>query len=107
MLEVNQLTKSFGNRIAVDHLEFKIASGEVFTWLLSLMRMQYSMKRLADNDMLTSQSFLDGLLIITSSSVIISLPSIFSLSHLRWMILPIFLNLTISPSVRTTLLKSL
>ena len=33
MLEVNQLTKSFGNRIAVDHLNFKIASGEVLCLL--------------------------------------------------------------------------
>ncbi|AFI84528.1 ABC transporter ATP-binding protein [Methylophaga nitratireducenticrescens] len=33
MLEVNQLTKSFGNRIAVDHLDFKIASGEVLCLL--------------------------------------------------------------------------
>ncbi len=59
MLEVNQLTKSFGNRIAVDHLDVKIASGEVFTWLSPLMRVQYSMNRLADTDMLTSQSFLE------------------------------------------------
>ena len=33
MLEVNQLTKSFGNRIAVDNLDFKIASGEVLCLL--------------------------------------------------------------------------
>lgn len=33
MLEVNQLTKSFGNRIAVDHLDFKIAFGEVLCLL--------------------------------------------------------------------------
>ena len=37
MLEVYQLTKLFGNRIAVEYLDFKIASGEVFTWLLPLM----------------------------------------------------------------------
>ena len=35
MLEVNQLTKSFGNRIAVDHLNFKIASGEVLCLLMA------------------------------------------------------------------------
>lgn len=34
MLEVNQITTLFGNRIAVEHPDFKIASGEVFTWLL-------------------------------------------------------------------------
>ncbi|THF72378.1 MAG: ATP-binding cassette domain-containing protein, partial [Methylophaga nitratireducenticrescens] len=33
MLEVNQLTKSFGNRIAVDHINFQIASGEVLCLL--------------------------------------------------------------------------
>lgn len=33
MLEVNQLTKLFGNRIAVDHLNFKIDSGEVLCLL--------------------------------------------------------------------------
>lgn len=33
MLEVNQLTKAFGNRVAVDHLNFNIAAGEVLCLL--------------------------------------------------------------------------